>query len=330
MKRSVATIGVLIVTAMGWVSTAVAQAPAKAAAPQRNLSNEEKVQYEALKALTDAVVAGKQPAPADTKLTLHTYFLRSSDGLYIPYTLDIEPGKLTAFPVGLYVRAVPANAGPAAKPPFEDIALLQELKDNKLNRAMQLAPGTYDVYIALRDKPGKEKNAPPPHTVFLKQSLQVPDLTTGLVLSSVILADTIDAASAPLTNDQQLQQPYVMSGYNITPNQTHAFKQSGNLNFVYFIYNEGAAAGTDKPDLQIDMNFYKEGDTTPKATLKPQLYNGQTLPAEFSLKAGHIVSVGSGVPLMSFAPGDYRLEVKVTDKTNDQSTTKSESFTVTP
>ena len=55
MKRSVATIGVLIVTAMGWVSTAAAQAPAKAPAPQRKLSNEEKVQYEALKALTAAL-----------------------------------------------------------------------------------------------------------------------------------------------------------------------------------------------------------------------------------------------------------------------------------
>ena len=43
-----------------------------------------------------------------------------------------------------------------------------------------------------------------------------------------------------------------------------------------------------------------------------------------------IMVLGSGVPLMSFVPGDYRLEVKVTDKTNDQSTTKSESFTVTP
>jgi hypothetical protein len=321
-------IGLVLLTMMVGASVASAQTPAQT--PQRKLSGDERAQYDALKTLTDAVAVGKQPAPTDAKLTLHSYFLRSSDGLYIPYTLEIEPGKISSFPAALYVRAVPANAAPTAKPPFEDITLVQDLKDNKLNRALQLAPGNYDLYIALREKPGKDKKAPAPHTVFLKEALQVPDLSSGLAMSSVILADNIEGATAPLSNEQQLQQPYVMSGYNITPNLTRTFKQSGNFNFVYFVYNEGEAAGADKPDLQIDMSFSKEGDTTPKATLKPQLFNAQTLPAEFSLKAGHVISVGSGVPLTTFAPGAYHFDVKVTDKTNNASTTHSETFTVTP
>ena len=42
-----------------------------------------------------------------------------------------------------------------------------------------------------------------------------------------------------------------------------------------------------------------------------------------------MVFVAQGVPLTSFNPGDYKVQMKITDKTNNQSVTKDVPFTVT-
>jgi hypothetical protein len=48
------------------------------------------------------------------------------------------------------------------------------------------------------------------------------------------------------------------------------------------------------------------------------------------VKAGHQVFVGQGIPVKgAIAPGEYRMEIKVTDKTNSQSVTRNVNFTVT-
>ena len=44
--------------------------------------------------------------------------------------------------------------------------------------------------------------------------------------------------------------------------------------------------------------------------------------------AGHQVMVAQGFPLASFAPGDYKLEIKVTDKIANKSVTRDVNFTV--
>jgi hypothetical protein len=63
--------------------------------------------------------------------------------------------------------------------------------------------------------------------------------------------------------------------------------------------------------------------------MPPSAFNASTLPAEFNLAAGHMVFVAQGVPLTSFNPGDYKVQMKITDKTNNQSVTKDVPFTVT-
>ena len=55
-----------------------------------------------------------------------------------------------------------------------------------------------------------------------------------------------------------------------------------------------------------------------------------TLPNEFNLGAGHQVLVGQGVPLSPFAPGAYKLEIKITDKTDNKSITRDVPFSVLP
>ena len=40
--------------------------------------------------------------------------------------------------------------------------------------------------------------------------------------------------------------------------------------------------------------------------------------------------VGQGIPLASFAPGDYKLEIGIADKTNSQAIKRDVPFTVAP
>jgi hypothetical protein len=313
---------------------------------KRKLTKDETTQYEALHALVDAVSSGKQPAPADVKLAMHTFFLLSGGDVYIPFTLDLNPA-FSQFPVGMYVRAVaktppaaaagnkgknrvaggaPASGGSAYA--FEDIAFYPD-KADQVNRALELAPGDYDLYFAMSERPSKDKKAPAPKSTVAVIPLTVPNLTSGFNTSSIILAKSLEPAGAPLNGQQQLEQPYTISGFKITPTFVNSYPKSGELLWVFYIYNEGAAAN-GKPDLNVEYNFFHAGEDKPFVNMPASAYNATTLPAEFNLAAGHTVFVGQGVPLTTFNPGDYKVEIKITDKTNNQSLTRPVNFTVTP
>ena len=183
---------------------------------KRKLNKDETPHYEALHALVDAVSSGKQPAPADVKLSLHNYFLLSGGDVYIPFTLDLNPA-FSQVPVGLYVRAVaktPPAAASASKGKgkvsgaapasgatsyaFEDIAFYPE-KTDQVNRALELAPGEYDIYVAMSERPAKDKKSPAPKTTVLVQSMNVPNLTSGFATSSIILAKSLEQSNVQLT-----------------------------------------------------------------------------------------------------------------------------------
>ena len=349
---------------------------------KRTLSKDEIVQFQALHALVDAVSSGKQPAPADVKLTFHNYFLSAGVDVYVPYTIDIQPA-FSKLPVGMYVRAVSKNPAPAAAaapdrggrgapaggrggqgaaggrggrgrvggaaPPsavsyaFEDVSFYAAAADH-VDRALELAPGDYDIYLAVSEplpppvdptaKPDKKAAAATPvvpKSTVMVMPLTVPNLGagSGLTTSSIILAKSIEPATSQPNGQQQLEQPYTISGLKIDPTYEAKFPKSGELLWAFYIYNEGTAA-TGKPDLQVEYNFYRGTEEAPFTHLAAAAFNATTLPAEFSIAAGHQVMAGTGVPLTTFAPGEYKMEVKIADKTNSQTVTRNVPFTVTP
>jgi hypothetical protein len=86
----------------------------------------------------------------------------------------------------------------------------------------------------------------------------------------------------------------------------------------------------NKPDVLVEYNFYAKAAGAEKFFNKttPQNLNAQTLPPQFDVAAGHQLQAGQGVPLASFPEGDYRLEIKVTDKIANKSLTRDVNFTV--
>ena len=315
---------------------------------QRKLSNDERKEYVALNELVDAVMAGKQPAPADVKLKFQNHFLKSAKNVYVPYMLEVSGGTFSSYPVTMYVRAVrkgePAAAPPAAGKgaetkgvdvtwPFADVYFLTEKnlttvgEVSELGRALELPTGDYTLYIAMRERQPKDRKQQP-KTVVLAQPLTVPEMNAGLTTSSVILAKALDPAPEPLTGQQQLEQPFTISGYRVVPSFGAPVPMAGELMFVFFIYNEGVAA-SGKPDLDVEYFFHRGTEDKPFTKLATQSFNATSLPGQFDLNQGHQVFVGQGIPVKdAFKPGEYRLEIKVTDKTNSQTITRSVPFTV--
>jgi FAD synthase len=158
----------------------------------------------------------------------------------------------------------------------------------------------------------------------------VPDLwNEELNTSSVFVAERIDPLPAPLTPQQQAERPYALGTMEIVPAVDTKFAKSDELQTFLLIYN----ARTDKenkPDISVEFNFHTTVGGAEKFFNKtnPQNLNAQTLPPGFDFAAGHQLQAGQAVPLTSFPEGEYRLEIKVTDKLAGKDVTRNVNFTV--
>ncbi len=331
--------------------------------PQR--SKLEMQDIETLVRLVDAVGTGQQPAPTDIPIAWESnHFVKGQGGItYLPYTLLVDRAKIASPAVAMYVRVVDKNqpAAPAALPapaandkgnqkkdkdkneqavvapvrptfPWDNFQFIEIPREGKLSRAVALKPGQYDAFIVIKEKATDQKNAPPAKIGLLRREITVPDFNVPeLTTSSVILADTVEPVPTALSPAQQEENPYTFGPMRIVPSPEGKFLKSAELQVVFWIYGAGEAAG-GKPDVTVDYNFHQrlaEGEKYFNKTA-PQVLNAQTLPPEFSVAAGHQLPGSLVVPLTSFPSGEYRLEIKVTDKPSGKTVTQNVNFTVLP
>ena len=304
--------------------------------------------------LVDGVAAG-QPGANDFALTwAHEDFLKAtSNKEYIPFTLSFDQSKVTPN-VTLYWRVVAKDAGATAtltlpakkddkdkkdnkaapsKYAYEDINFLgASAGPGHLSRSFTVGAGTYDIYVVMKEPASKEKNAPAPKVSVIKQTLTVPDFwAPELTTSSVIVATRIEPLNAPISPNEQSERPYALGMMEIVPALDTKFTTKGELSVFMLIYNPKTDP-MNKPDVTVEYNFYtKPAGAAEKFFNKttPQVLNGMTLPAAFDMTLGHQLQTGQAVPLGSFPAGDYRLEIKVTDKLATKSVTREINFTVT-
>jgi hypothetical protein len=299
------------------------------------------------------------------------HFVKGQTETYIPFTVQLDKAELPSG-AAVWVRIVNAEQAasfasmvttPPAKPSgnnnrnqppvrttfaWDNGSFVDVPEGGKLQRAIQLRPGQYVAYIAVKEKSAaaagnqrgndrnrNDKNAPPPAAApgkvgVLRHELTVPDFGQGdLVTSSVILARSVEQVSAPPTDQES--NPYVFGPMRIVPSPDGKFAKGAELSVIFWIYGAQAAA-SGKPDVEIAYNFYQKMGDSEKYFNKtaPQQLNAQTLPPEFSVAAGHQLPGSLVVPLTSFPAADYRLEIKVTDKASGKSVTQNVNFTVLP
>jgi hypothetical protein len=321
--------------------TVSASAPALGQEPPRDtlrrFTQEQWDQFRPLFALVELAAAGK-PVPSDVPLTWQSHVLKAEANVdLVPFTLKVAQGGFTLFPLAMYLRVVKRGApAPAPGPrdalaqyPFEDVAFFDEPIDGRINRAFVAPAGQWDVYVALREPAAPD--LPVPKTVVFKQEVDLPDLSTDLAVSSIIVADRVepDAANKRLDFEDQIDHPYTLWGTRITPTLGTRFGHSRNLSVMFLVYNAEVAAN-DKPNVQIDYSFFRKNGNTEAffGKTSPQVFSPQTLRPDFSSAAGDLLIAGQDMPLQKFPDGDFRLEIKVTDRTSGKSLTRDVKFTV--
>ena len=291
----------------------------------------------------DAVEAGQAPATGTAISWESHHFIRSQDGTtYVPFTLRVDRTKLASPTAALYVRVAKKGSTPpvpskdnskdkdkaATAYPWENVYFPAVSADGKIARAFQLPGGDYDVYVAVKDKGTIEKADKNfnPAVALAKMSLSVPDFNAPeLTTSSVILATAIQPVPAGVSSQDD---PYVFGPMQIVLSPDGKYKKADELEVVYWIYGAGGdAAG--KPDVVIENSFNQKTADGEKFFNKtqPQALNAQSLPPDFTAKSGPLPGTLQ-VPLTSFPPGDYRLEIKISDKTSGKTITQNVAFTV--
>ena len=316
---------------------------------QERRSQADQRDIQALVQTVDAVAAGKQPAPADIPLRWESnHFLRGGDGsTYIPFTIVADASKLPMPGVALYIRVVNKNAAAAPAPPadnnnrnrnqpaaatypWDNVNFIEVRGDGKISRAIALKPGEYEMFLTMKERSPLEpqRNQPPAKMGMLRQSITVPDFTLPDITTSSVLVGSVEQIAAPLTPEQQQENPYTFGNMKVVPSVDAKLKKSGELQVLFWVYGTQANAG--KPDVQIEYNFHQKTPEGEKYFNKtaPQLLNASTLPPQFDVAAGHQLPGSLVVPLASFPVGDYRLEIKVTDKLSGKSFTQNVNFTV--
>jgi hypothetical protein len=314
-------------------------------------SDEQKKEVQALVKIVDDVAAG-QPAANDLGLTwVHEDYLKAQGNKeYAPFAVTVDPTKATGGTLSFYWRVVSKNAAPppaddgkkkddkknqGKRPEFayEDVSYLPTAGQSapmRIQRSFTVPAGAYDIYVAVKEPTSQAKNAPPAKASVIKQTITVPDFWNNeLTTSSVIIAQRIDPLPAPLTPQQQIERPYALGGIEIVPVNDLKLSKKVELQTFMIIYNPKTDS-MNKPDVLVEYNFYAKAAGAEKFFNKttPQNLNAQTLPPQFDVLAGHQLQAGQGVPLASFPEGDYRLEIKVTDKIANKSVTRDVNFTV--
>ena len=273
--------------------------------------------------------------PAEEPFGWANDFLKSSEQTtFVPFTLSVDESKLSTAAVAMYLFVVPqgARAGSAAAA-FEDgyHVLLGTPTDegfHLISRGFWVPAGDYDVYVALSEsevEPGAT-----PATMMLRRALSVPDLWTGgFATSSVILAESIESLNAPPPPDQLPANPYTLGTMRIAPKSTPEYSTSDELSMLFLVYNAGMTAA-GMPDVMVEYAFNVVGESGEDFfnRTSPQAFNERTLPQGFDMNAGHQLVAGQAVPLSSFPPAEYRLEITVTDNTSGESLTHSVGFSV--
>lgn len=282
----------------------------------------------ALVQAVEAMTSGKATTPGVLTWTGNHFIRSQGDVVYIPFTISIDKRQIPGSSVAVYIRAVSraVPAAPAQKFAWETMQFVDMPPDGRVSRAIALPSGTYDVYVSLKEKGNA---VTPPKVGVISRELTVPSFATAdLTTSSIILARSLEQLPAALSADKQQDNPYVFGPLKVTPSSDGTFSKSGDLQVLFWIYGASQTAG--KPDVQIDFSFHQRLPDGEKYFNKtnPQELNAKTLPAEFNLTLGHQLLSSLSVPLGSFPPGDYRLEIKVTDRPSGKSLTNNVNFAV--
>ena len=352
-------IALLILAAVAFVPVLAQQQGQKV---DKKVERAQQFDIQSVVSATEAAMAGEPPT--DFTITFRNDALKAQEGkTYVPFTIAFDQAQAPAGKmVTMFTRVVNKALVAAAPPPadakkgkndkpknlhpeyvYQDASFItltppaSATEPYRISRAFAVPAGEYDVYITLMERlpvDAKDREKTLVKAGVLKQALTVPNFwSEDLATSSIIVADKVEPLSAPLTPREQIEQPYTLGTTQIVPSITNTFSKKSEISIVFLIYNPELGADK-KPDVAVDYSFYQKlaSEATGEKFFNktnPQVFSAKTLPPQFDPAAGHQLVAGQSLPLGSFPEGEWRLEIKVTDKLSGKTITHNVKFVVT-
>jgi len=175
-----------------------------------------------------------------------------------------------------------------------------------------LKPGRYRLNVNAKDRVGG-------NTTTYEMALDVPRLDEdALSASSLILADLIEKVDTRSIGTGQ----FVIGPSKVRPRMDSTFKRTEKLNFYVQFYNFDVDELTKKPSGTVELEVVKnsKGSSESMVTDSEDVNKMTGGASQMILK--------KALSLKDFAPGDYTLNIKVTDTIRKQTVTRSATFTV--
>ena len=349
--RRVAVAALLLASAVAAPHASSVQSRSDARSAER-FDEVRRLEGEALLSLADEAMAGR--GSSDFAIGWSNDFFKAQTGTFVPFTVTIERSALTAADALMYVRATRREAVPdsrAIRYPF-DVIFPVALSGPpgqpvRITRGFAVAPGDYDVYVALRERAADPRSANRRlKSAVLKQPLTVPDFWRGeLATSTIMIADRIDRVPAPVVGEDVLERPYVIGTNEIHRAAGTAFRQDRELIVVFLIYNPSVSPDKNF-DIEVDYHLFKKNTAGERAEsgdnqdhppvqagesyvtrTTPQRFKPAVMGANFDPASGPILA-GQGILLSSFKAGEYRLGITVKDLMSRQTLSRDVSFKV--
>jgi len=185
--------------------------------------------------------------------------------------------------------------------------LLQQAREGSAiyQKQIPLAPGTYRLTVVARDVVGG-------NTTTYDQRLDVPRLEDDrLAASSLVLADLIEALPTKSIGTGQ----FVIGASKVRPRVNTTFRRDEKVGIYLQVYNFEQDETTHKLSGDIQYQVFKNGSTEPLFDFTEDVTKSQMV-------------IEKMLPLQNFAPGDYTLKMKVTDKNRNETLTPTATFTV--
>jgi GWxTD domain-containing protein len=175
-------------------------------------------------------------------------------------------------------------------------------------RIVPLRPGLYKLDLVLKDI-----NSGNVGTINTRLAVpRYPD--EKLSLSSLILADTIET----VPSNQIASGSFILGSSKVRPNVREEFKRDRNLNLWFQVYNLKLDEGNHKPSATVETLISRNGQEV-KRTVE-QANEISSAAAQMTLE--------KSVPLKEFEPGEYTVQVKVTDNLTKEIIASSQKFAV--
>jgi GWxTD domain-containing protein len=255
-------------------------------------------------------------------------FLRiTSDTVMVPITIQLPRTQMTFMEKNGVDTASMTVFGRITTPSgrtvqtFEDpirvdvpASIIQQSKATQeiYQKQVPLSPGLYALDLVVKDVNSGQVGV-------VDTRLAVPRFQEDqLNASSMILADQISPVSS---KDIGLGQ-MVIGDVKVRPKMDRAFFQNQQMGVYLQVYNLKVDEKTHKPDVSVEYRVIKDKDPNP--VLKFDL-GADKLPLH-----GEELTLQDALTLGSLAPGQYKLEVEITDNLANpkQTITPTQQFTV--